>query len=107
MRVSEWKTNMTVEDANSWERFAVVSSGTGAKLSNQRGYRKNLFIGADPPEGDPTAPVIATGTIEIDDQMVKPDVLENALEWAGVFVGIGASRKMGWGRWKVENFSKI
>jgi hypothetical protein len=106
LRVSEWKTNMRVEDAHSWERFAVVSSGTGAKLSNQRGYRQNLFIGAEPPDDvEPTAPVIATGTITIDDQMVKPEVLRNALEWAGVFVGIGASRKMGWGRWKLEEFS--
>jgi hypothetical protein len=105
LRASEWKTNVLVADAHAWERFAVVSSGTGAKLSNQRGYRKNLFVGAEPPEGEPTIPVVATGTIEIDDQMVKPDVLRNALTWAGVFVGIGASRKMGWGRWKVVEFS--
>lgn len=104
LRASEWKTNATVDDAHLWERFAVVSSGTGAKLSNQRGYRKNLFIGADPPDGEPTIPVTATGSIEIDEEMVRPEVLENALRWAGQMVGIGASRKMGWGRWTVEEF---
>jgi hypothetical protein len=105
LRASEWKTNVTIHDAHSWERFAVVSSGTGAKLSNQRGYRKNLFVGANPPDGEPTIPVVCTGTIEIDEEMVKPDVLQNALDWGGIFVGIGASRKMGWGRWNVEEFS--
>lgn len=99
LRTSEWRTNCTVSEAQPWERFVVVSSGTGAKLSNQRGLRRSLFIGADPPDDcQPTKPVVATGTISINETMVRPETLAKLLEYAGESVGIGASRKMGWGR---------
>lgn len=101
--LSEWVTNRNVSDAQTWERFAVVSSGTGAKLSNQRGLRRSLFIGAEPPdECTPTGPVEARGTVSVDDSMVEPKVLVKALEYAGRGIGIGASRKMGWGRFTVS-----
>jgi hypothetical protein len=36
--------------------------------------------------------------------MVRPDVLQKALEWGGRTIGIGASRKMGWGRFSLVGF---
>ncbi len=101
LRLSAWTTDASPADALIWERYAVVSSGTGAKLSNQRGLRRNSYIGAEPPTGEPTGKVIATGTVEVNPDMVKPDVLLRALSYAGEWVGIGASRKMGWGRFEV------
>lgn len=106
LRVSAWTTDARPDDAHVWERYAVVTAGTGAKLSNQRALRRNLFVGANPPDGEPTKPVTATGTITLDPEMVKPDVLANALVWAGQWVGIGASRKMGWGRFTVVGFDE-
>jgi hypothetical protein len=103
--IHEWRTDARVSEASLWERFAVVSAGTGAKLSNQRGLRRSLFIGAEPPDDcEPTHPVKVTSTIDINPEMVRPEVLHKALAFAGESVGIGASRKMGWGRFKVERF---
>jgi hypothetical protein len=76
-----------------WERFATVSAGTGAKLSNQRGLRSNAFI----------ENFSATGQIQFDEQLVDPDTFRNALVWGGQFVGIGASRNMGMGRFAVAS----
>jgi len=78
-----------------WSRFVTVTSGTGSKLSNQRALRENHYI--DQP--------IATGALTYDDQFIKTDVLINALKWGGEFVGIGASRKMGKGRFRIESHS--
>jgi hypothetical protein len=93
---SEWRTGKTEQDGV-YERFAVVTAGTGKKLSNQRGFRSNPYI----------ADFSAGGTLEIDDSYVKPSVLENALRWAGQNVGIGASRKMGWGRFNLLAFESV
>lgn len=102
LRASAWRTDFPAADAKMWERYAVVTSGTGAKLSNQRGLRRNWYIGANPPgECEPTKSVTATGTLDINPEMVRPDVLRKALDWAGEWVGIGASRKMGQGRFVV------
>lgn len=103
LRASAWATDATPDMAQVWERYAVVSSGTGARLSNQRGLRRNLYIGAEPPDTDlpGTAKVLARGHVDLDPEMVKPDVLRRALEWGGEWVGIGASRKMGFGRFEL------
>jgi hypothetical protein len=105
LRASAWRTTVSPDSAQVWERYAVVTSGTGAKLSNQRGLRRNWYIGARPPAGcAPGKEVVATGTMDVNPEMVRPDVLRRALGWAGEWVGIGASRKMGWGRFEVTNF---
>jgi len=57
--------------------------GTG-KLSNQRALRADPYI----------EDAEATGIIGLDETAIRPEVLWNALTWAGVHVGIGASRKM-------------
>lgn len=75
-----------------WERFAVVKSGSGKQLSNQRGYRANPYI----------RDFTATGTLTVEESMVKPDAVLELLRWGGKNIGIGASRKMGWGRFTVK-----
>ena len=77
-----------------WERFAVVSSGTGAKLSNQRGLRQSSYI----------EHFDATGMVEFDETFVKPSKLRDLFNWGGENVGIGASRKMGVGRFNVSSW---
>ena len=104
LRLSPWTTNVSPEDASTWTRFAVVTGGTGAKLSNQRGMRSDQIIGSDTPEGDPGKPVTATGTCDLNPEMVRPEVLATALSWGGEHVGIGASRKMGFGRFTLAGF---
>lgn len=77
-----------------WKRFATVNLGTGAKASNQRGLRENAYI----------ADFTATGSLSIDEETVDPKTLQNLITWAGQFVGIGASRKMGKGRFDLARF---
>ena len=77
-----------------WTRFAQVTLGTGARASNQRGLRENPYI-----EG-----FTAHGTLTIDEQTVDPPTLRNLIVWGGQFVGIGASRKMGKGRFDLAGW---
>lgn len=105
LRASAWRTSIKADQAKLWERYVVVTGGTGQKLSNQRGLRSNYYIGSEPPgEMEPTKQVTATGTIDVNQEMVKIETLGKSLEWAGQWVGIGASRKMGWGRFNVIGF---
>lgn len=107
LRSSPWISDRRPEEALDWQRYVVVSSGTGAKLSNQRALRTNKYLGDQPPGDLPTtAPVLATGRLELDQSMVKPEVVQRLLDWAGQRVGIGASRKMGWGRFQLLEFEK-
>jgi len=107
LRASGWTTDISAEAALEWRRFAVVSAGTGAKLSNQRGLRVNRYVGAEPPAEVPaTDKVLASGTLDPNPEMVRPEVLRSALVYAGEWVGIGASRKMGWGRFSLLSFEE-
>lgn len=99
LTVSIWVTDRKEPDGT-WERFAVVTGGTGAKLSNQRALRSNPYIGVPPGDLDGDSVPVA-GTIALNPGMVKPQILLDALRWAGANIGIGASRKMGWGRFDV------
>lgn len=74
-----------------WERFVVIKSGT-MKLSNQRSLRSDSYI----------EDFKAVGTIEHDPEKVDPKSIVDLLEYCGREIGIGASRKMGWGRFTVE-----
>jgi hypothetical protein len=88
---SSWMTTKSKADGV-WERFAMVSAGTGQKLSNQRGLRRSQYI----------EKFSADGEIEFDEAFVKPSVLRDLVEFGGINIGIGASRKMGWGRFAVK-----
>jgi hypothetical protein len=94
-QVSDFSTGKTEKDGD-FKRFAVVNSGPGGKLSNQRGFRSSQYI----------ADFTARGTITFDPQFVRPPVLETALRWAGDNIGMGSSRKMGYGRFKVAEFAE-
>jgi len=87
LRASDFSTGKQHPDGK-WERFAVVTGAQG-KLSNQRALRVNEYI----------CDFTAKGTI--DHGMVSPKALLALIEHAGREVGIGASRKMGWGRFSV------
>jgi hypothetical protein len=82
------------EPDGTWRRFATVNLGTGAKASNQRGLRENAYIEA----------FTARGSLTFDEQTVDAPTLQNLVLWAGQFVGIGASRKMGKGRFNLAAF---
>ena len=90
---SDWITDKTKPDGV-WSRFCTVTAGTGNKLSNQRALREDAFI-----ENYTTS-----GWLEYDPEFVNTKTLQNALVWGGEFVGIGAARKMGKGRFRVTRF---
>jgi hypothetical protein len=94
--VSPWKTGKMEADGE-WKRFVVVSSGPGGKLSNQRSLRVNDYI----------TDFDATGTISFDPDFVDPETLHRALDFGGRFIGIGASRKMGMGRFELRRFERV
>jgi hypothetical protein len=85
--VTPWKTGKLKADGV-WERFVNVTGGTGQKLSNQRGFRRSFYI----------ENFTATGEISFNPSFVKPDILRSLIEFGGANVGVGACRKMGWGR---------
>lgn len=88
--ISEFSTGRTEPDGV-WSRFVVVKAGPGNKLSNQRALRENEYL----------KHFDATGTIEYTDAVERAK-LTNLLKHCGENIGIGASRKMGWGRFTVE-----
>lgn len=88
---SDWLTEKTEEDGI-WDRFVVVKSGSGKQLTNQRALRSNAYI----------EKFEARGTLHCllgKDHLKK---LGDFLRWVGAEVGIGASRKLGWGRFEVS-----
>lgn len=92
VRISDFETEKKKSDGV-WERFVVVKSGSGRQLSNQRGLRTSSYL----------ENFKAAGTLTVDEQMVNPQAVVSLLEFAGRVVGIGASRKMGYGRFTVSS----
>lgn len=80
-----------------YSRFATVTAGTGAKLSNQRALRESHYI----------TDFTAVGTLTFSPEFVDPDTLRKAIEWGGRHVGMGAARKMGWGRFGLVGFDVL
>jgi len=93
VRCGNWLTLRTKPDGT-WARFAVVTGAQG-KLSNQRSLRESQYI----------AKFSADGEMEFDPDTVDPKRLHQFLEWSGREIGIGAARKMGWGRFKIEEWN--
>lgn len=93
---SHWSTGKKARDAV-WTRAVVVNSGTGQTLSNQRRMMSSEFI----------EKFTARGTFGFDPDFVDPETAKRALEWGGQFVGIGAARKMGWGRFTLKKFARL
>lgn len=94
IRATPFVTDRTGPDGV-WRRFATVNLGTGARASNQRGLRENHFI----------ENFTALGQLSFDEQTVDPEALRNLIAWGGQFVGLGSSRKMGKGRFEIEDWA--
>ncbi|MDE2106466.1 MAG: hypothetical protein KGL39_55140 [Patescibacteria group bacterium] len=91
LQVSSFATGKTECD-DVWRRNVVVTSGTGGRLSNQRALRENEFI----------SHFEAKGTVSFSEHIVKPEKVYSFMEFAGRDVGVGASRKIGWGRFEIS-----
>ena len=91
LQLSDWATGKDKEDGI-YERLVMPKSGTGQPLSNQRALRKNPFI----------AQFHATGTISFFLSDI-PDAqrITDFVSYCGQRVGVGASRKMGYGRYTI------
>jgi hypothetical protein len=95
LRVSDFATGKTQADGT-YKRLVMPKSGTGQPLSNQRALRMNDFI----------ADFEAVGTLGyFPDEIRNPDELPDFLAYAGQRIGVGASRKMGCGRFVVKAFT--
>jgi hypothetical protein len=102
-RPEQIRTLLTWEDCRTgrtkadgvWERFVVVKSGTGNTLSNQRGLRSDEYL----------TDVTAVGGLSL----VSADLAPRAkqfIAWAGQEIGVGASRKLGWGRFQIVRWAE-
>lgn len=93
--VSDLTTGKTTHDGI-FQRLVMPKSGTGQPLSNQRALRENPYI----------AGFTATGTLAYfpDDLRGQGESLPEFVSWAGQRIGVGASRKMGYGRFTVSRW---
>jgi hypothetical protein len=108
---SAWRTGVDPAHARVWERFAVRhDSGRGnKKLTEMRMARRSHYIGAEPPfELEPAGDkIVFTARFELDDSMVRPDNVAEMLRHGGEKIGIGACRKMGWGRFELLDWIEV
>jgi hypothetical protein len=95
LQVSDLLTERRDKDGD-YKRLVMPKSGSGQPLSNQRALRSNPYI----------ENFTATGTITYSTEQVahQGDTIEDFITWAGQFTGVGASRKMGCGRFTLEAF---
>ena len=95
LTVSDLHTDRETHDGI-FQRLVMPKSGTGQPLSNQRALRENPFI----------SHFTATGTLAYfpDDLRGQGETLSEFLSWAGQRIGVGASRKMGYGRFVVTTW---
>jgi hypothetical protein len=87
VRATDLRTGKSKPDGE-FKRFAPVKAAGGQALSNQRGLRVSQYIENFDGEGE----------IEYDPSTVSPEAVLRFLAYAGKEVGIGACRKMGFGR---------
>lgn len=92
LRVSDLRTEKRQADGV-FKRLVMPKSGTGQPLSNQRALRMNDYI----------EDFEATGTLRFFPEDIRnADELPDFLAYAGQRIGVGASRKMGYGRFVVK-----
>lgn len=96
LHTSDWVTTKRPEDSETWSRFVVVKSGSGQTLSNQRSLRENAVI----------KDFEAHGTLAFSPDIVRSEKVHQFLTFAGREVGIGASRKLDWGRFIVTKWEE-
>jgi len=99
VQISDLRTDRTEADAT-WRRF-VRPTKDGKPLSNQRSERSNEVINA----------FTATGVLSFDPSEIDSDAdkarqkLDDMLAYCGKYIGLGASRKMGHGRFTVATLA--
>ena len=81
-----------------YKRLVQPKTGTGQPLSNQRMLRMNPYI----------CEFSAKGKLSFFSEDLKEEgiYLQDFLNYAGQRTGVGASRKMGWGRYEVKSFER-
>ena len=94
LTMTDWRTGK-VEADGVWSRFVVVTGAQG-KLSNQRALRENAYI----------ADFDATGEIAFSEEILDAEKVKRFLVFCGRDVGVGASRKLGWGRFEVTGWEQ-
>lgn len=90
LQISDFSTDRKSGDSI-FARFVLPTDGKGNPISNQRRLTKNEVI----------AGFTAVGTIDFDKSDVSEKAVRELLQYAGKYIGVGASRKMGYGRFKV------
>lgn len=95
IELSDFSTGKTKEDGI-YKRAVMPKSGAGQPLSNQRTLRSDPYI----------EKFEATGTLRYyaEELRDKGEYLVDFLRYAGQRVGVGAARKMGFGRYEVRKF---
>jgi hypothetical protein len=81
-------TDRTVADAKVFGRYVKLEA------SNERSWQENSYI------EDATA----TGTLDLDETMLSPKDLRQMIEWGAKYLGIGAARSQGFGRFAITKF---
>lgn len=94
IEVSDFVTTKTKCDGV-FSRYIMPKDGSGKPLSNQRQLQTNEHL----------LDVEASGTLVIDTERAKVDSVRALLDHAVSRTGIGAARKMGYGRGKVVSFT--
>jgi hypothetical protein len=75
----------TDEDAKVFGRFVAN------KESNQRRWDESKYVDQ----------ITFSGSLQVDEEIIKPENLKKLIEWGGKMVGIGSSRPQGFGRFRV------
>jgi hypothetical protein len=94
IEISDFVTTKTKCDGV-FSRYIMPKDGSGKPLSNQRQLQSNEHL----------LDVEATGTLTIDTERAKVEAVRALLDHAVSRTGVGASRKMGYGRGKVIQFN--
>jgi len=95
LQVSDFETNKVKSDGV-FSRYVLPTGPDGKPISNQRRLTKNEYV----------EDVEAVGKVVFDPNEVKADAVRELIEHALHKCGIGASRKMGYGRGVVAKFER-
>lgn len=84
------RTGKTISDAKMFSRFVKLDE------SNQRSFQENQYI----------TNFTAKGQLILDESIITSEDLKKLMDYAGRYLGIGASRPQGYGRFTVTVWNK-
>jgi len=96
VQLTDFVTDKTAADGT-FDRFVPPKDGKGNPLSNQRRFESHEYI----------SNATATGSVTFDGERVKLEALKTLLTFALASIGVGASRKMGYGRGRIVSFEVL